>query len=202
MSDLNTAAGLVGPAGEALRTTASIVDELFARIDRVRQRKLGADSLTRAYYFEVLGNIEILEIIDLGRFVKEKPNSPRLKALVSRLDNSIGASLLFDSQLDQKSDLFHLLEKTGGLDKGGEQDKNDRPGPGNSPGPVYENVLQAVSFTVVKTELLVRLTSFSDDELEILKEIQLKQRIAHLLERYRIIKRKMDGLQVLKKLAR
>lgn len=66
----------------------------------------------------------------------------------------------------------------------------------------YENILQAISFTVVKTQILRRLVQLTEEELNILNKILLEKRILNIYERFMMIKVKMDELNAIKSIAR
>jgi len=55
----------VAAVGESYKFASSIFDDIFIRIERVRQKNLSHDNLIRAYYFEVVNNIELFSIINI-----------------------------------------------------------------------------------------------------------------------------------------
>jgi hypothetical protein len=67
---------------------------------------------------------------------------------------------------------------------------------------LYENVLQAISFTVVKIEILQRLATFDSDELELLHPVLLEKRIVNIKERLIMIKSVMDTIDGIQELSR
>ncbi len=204
IEDVGAALSLAVDAKEAASGALGIFDEIFNRIDSVRKRKLSAANYLRAYYFEVINNLEMLDVVNASRFRAEKVNSPLMKALLARLDTKVGASILFAEGLEQGSELCAFLKAQGRirnpkgvitkLAKGREE-----PARGAT---FYENVLQAISFTVVKTEILRRLSAFADEELDMLNGVMLERRIANIRERYVMIKDKMDELKGIRELSR
>ncbi len=180
------------------------LDEVWKRVDAVRRKNLGERACLRAYYFEVVNNLEMLDIVNASRFRAEKPNSPLVKALVSRLETTMGAAILFGDEPEEGSQLFGFLKaqgrvaNTGGMVRrwsGGREETVKS-------GSFYENILQAVSFTVVKVEILRRLTAFSDEELAMLNGVMLERRIVNIKARFGMIKEKLDGLKGIRELAR
>lgn len=67
---------------------------------------------------------------------------------------------------------------------------------------LYENVLQAISFTVVKIEVLRRLSGADEDEREYLNKISLEKRVVNIRERFLMIKNVMDRLEGVRELSR
>ncbi len=147
--------------------------------------------MLRAYYFEVLSNLEFLEVVDFSKLDGLKPDDAHFRFIVANIQNDIGFAVLFKEKPEESPDLLAFLNSRGKLEKNAE-DK----------GPAYSNVLQAISFTVVKTELLKRLASIPSGELGMLANVMLKSRLYNIRQRFMIIKNKMDGLPGLKNLAR
>lgn len=182
----------------------TIFDDIYTRIEKVKNKKLSSNNLLRAYYFEVINNLELLNVINFEKFKKEKPNSGALASLIYRLETQIGATILFEEEYDSESDLYRLLEDKGRIRnnknllvrniKGGEEDVNKES--------FYENILQAISFTVVKIEILRRLTKFSDSEMSILNTILLEKRITNIFQRFKMIKEKLEELKAISTVAR
>lgn len=171
-----------------IKHVTSIFDDVYDRVQSVKNRKLSLENLTRAYYFEVVHNIELLNTVNFEVFDQVKPNSDIVRALISRIDIQLGATILFSEEEDLSSDFFKLLKSRGRVQNGM---KN-----------IYENILQAISFTVVKTELLKNLTDFGDDELGLLKNIQIDRRIINIQQRFKMIKKKLEELPAISPVAR
>lgn len=208
MSDTAVSAVPVSNAVSAGITAANaafgFIDGVLERVERVRARKLTAQAWLRAYYFEVIGNVELLEALDFKRLGAADIAGPAFRKLIARIETEIGLSILFSENIDPASDLFRLLKIKGKMEnRGGELLVNKKGKETAYAGKVlYESVLQAVSFTVVKTEVLKKLASFDPDEKEFMRAILLRKRLLNLRERFIMIKNVMDGLEGIRELSR
>ena len=204
MSEIELAEKISDISGVAYKSVTGIIDDVLNRIERIKNKNLSTSNLLRAYYFEVVNNIEFLSVINYKNLQQEKPNSKIIKTLVDKIETQIGATILFCDQIDEKSELFKLLRNKGQLDNtnkklvkivnGKEQIVKTRH--------FYENILQAISFTVVKTEFLRRLSVFDNTDLQLLNTIQLDTRISNILERFIMIKMKLEELDAISSVAR
>ncbi len=195
---LGAADGVVGVAGGAIGVVGSILD----RVDSVRLRKLSSQNRLRAYYLEVVGNLETLRAVNLKKLCATPINSQGMTSFLDKLSCEIGLSLLFSE--DEDSRVFEFLKTRGKIDnangaimamRGGKEVS----GAGKA---VYENVLQAVSFTVQKTDFLRKLAHTGDDELSFYNRLMIERRLVNLRERYAMIKRVMDSMEGVKEMAR
>ena len=182
----------------------SFFDTIYTKVENIQNKKLSVQNYLRAYYFEVLHNIELLNTIDIKKFKTQSVNSPLFQKFVRRLDTQIGATILFTEDLDTGSDLYKLLKTKGRIINKNKQlvinQKGiDIPYSGTI---LYENVLQAISFTVVKIEILQRLAAFESDELEYLHPVLLEKRIVNIKERLVMIKTVMDTIDGIQELSR
>lgn len=201
MSDTaNTLTTGIAAAGAAL----GLVDNVLERVDRVKSRKLSAESWLRSYYFEVIGNVELLEALDFKKLGAVEVASPGFRKIIARIETEIGLSILFSDKIDPASGLFRLLTAKGKMENRGgallvSRKGKETPYAGKV---LYESVLQAVSFTVVKTEVLKKLASFDSDEREFLRGILLRRRLLNIRERFIMIKNVMDSLEGIRELSR
>ncbi len=201
---ISEGASLAGELTAAATGAISFLDAVFSRVDAIKRRNLSAENYLRAYYFEVVGNLELLEVVNTKKFRDLEVNSPLFGKFISRLDTEIGATILFTENLDEKSCLYRLLKSKGRMDnrsrmlttysKGLESDYRGKI--------LYENVLQAISFTVVKIEVLRRLSGADEDEREYLNKISLEKRVVNIRERFLMIKNVMDRLEGVRELSR
>lgn len=189
---------------EAVGNALGLFDDLFKRVDSVRKRGLGTQACLRAYYLEVVNNLEMLTVVNARRFAGEKVNAPLVKSLVSRLETSVGAAILFGEEPDRDSELYRFLATNGRLsNRQGLLVRSSGLGEERVKGSTcYENVLQAISFTVVKLEVLRRLTAFGDEELAMLNNVMLQRRIVNIHERFALIKTALDGLKGIREMSR
>jgi hypothetical protein len=162
MSDLASIGTTINSINESISGITSIFDSLYSKIEDIQKKKLSTNNLLKAYYFEVVNNIELLQVIRFDVFRNEKPNSLIVKSMIDKIETQLGAAVLFQENINDKTDLYKFLEDKGKInnkDQGivqivkGKEKQNKQ----NS---FYENVLQAISFTVVKTEVLRKLTTF------------------------------------------
>lgn len=193
---------------DQIQTTYTLVttvfEDLFKMVESVKARKLTYANLLRAYYLEVINNIEFLSVINFSKLKNEKPNSKYIKVLLENIDIQIGATILFENDIEKTSDLYRFLENKGKINNRKNMIvKNNNGLEEKVKGKIfYENVLQAISFTVVKTQILQRLVRLSDDDMSILNTILLEKRVMNLFERFIMIKSKLDELDILKSIAR
>jgi hypothetical protein len=196
---VETAAKVAGAATTAL----DFFDSIYERVERVRARRLSARNYLRAYYFEVVNNLELLAVVNAKRLSTLPVNSPVFRGL------SIGwrrrsARRSCSRTRSTRLRLFALLGKKGRMEnKRRMLDTFQKGVDARYAGKVlYENVLQAISFTVVKTEILRRLSRFSDGELDCLNQILLERRVTNIRERFSMIKSKLDELEGIREISR
>jgi hypothetical protein len=204
MGDFETALSAVNAGMDSLGQAAGFLDQAFGRVARMREQQLSTEGILRAYYLEVLDNLEMLAVVDLARLGREKANSEAVRFVVSHLRTGIGAAILLAEGVDEQSRLYRFLRDQGRIrnskrlmlrSEGG----LEVPVTGAS---FYENILQAVSFTVVKTEALRRISAFSDTQLALCRDIRVERRLTNILERSRMIKEKLDDLPGVREMAR
>jgi hypothetical protein len=182
--------GIVQSSVASATGAIGILDDLSSRIQRARDRNFSAQALLRAYYFEIVNDLEFLDSVDFSKIEGLPVNAPELRFVVSNIRTDMALSLLFKDEAASK-ELLGLMGQKGRLGKSDDDADAD-----------YENVLQAVSFTVMKTELLRRFSALPDGELSLLKPMQAWKRVQNIRARFRAIKGKLDGMASLQKLAR
>jgi hypothetical protein len=204
MGEFETVISAVNAGIGSLGQASGFLDQVFGCIARIREQQLSAEGILRAYYLEVLDNLEILAVFDLARLGREKPNSEAMRFVMSNLRTEIGAAILLSEGVDEQSRLYRFLRDQGRIrnpkrlmlrTEGG----REMPVTGAS---FYENILQAVSFTVVKTEALRRIAGFSDAQLALCRDIRIEKRLTNIAERSRMIKEKLEDLPGLREMAR
>lgn len=204
MSDFASVSHAVGAAAAAGASALGLFEQIFANLESLRERRLSAENCLRAYYIEVVNNLEILSVLNLAALRRERVNSPRLGFVLGQLHTEIGAAVLFQDQYDEQSSLYRFLREQGRVRNRNKmlvktENGRDVPVAGAS---FYENILQAVGFTVVKTGILRRLNAFSDAELELVRDIRVEKRLVNLAERFQMIKEKLDDFPGIRELAR
>jgi hypothetical protein len=182
----------------------SFFDTIYTKVESIQHKKLSVQNYLRAYYFEVLHNIELLNTIDIKKFKTQTVNTPLFQKFIKRLDTQIGATILFTENIDTGSDLYKLLKTKGRIQNKNKQLVINQKGIDitYSGKVLYENVLQAISFTVVKIEILQRLATFDSDELDLLHPVLLEKRIVNIKERLIMIKSVMDTIDGIQELSR
>lgn len=189
---------------KGIEGASGIFDSIYSRIENVKRKKLSINNLTRAYYFEVVNNLELLSIVDLEKFNSSNLDIKLLNSLMSKLEVEIGATILFSDFDDQTSGLFKLLETKGRIDNRDHLLSRNIKGKEISveTNNFYENILQAISFTVVKTEILRRISTFTEEDRKMLKSLHVNKRIANIYERFKMIQKKLETLPAISSVAR
>ena len=67
---------------------------------------------------------------------------------------------------------------------------------------IYENILQAISFVVVKINLLKKYSHLNEDDLTIIKPMRIRARLNNIYQRLLMIKNVMDQMDEIKEMAR
>jgi len=200
MSDLNIANQVISTANTAL----NFFDIVYSKVENIKNKNLSTQNYLRAYYFEVVNNLELLSIVNTKKFASLSVNSTLFQKFINKLDTQIGATILFTENIDKTSDLYKLLKTKGRIEnknkmlivnnKGLEQSYSGKI--------LYENILQAISFTVVKIEVLKRLSALDSEEVEYINKILLEKRIVNIKQRFIMIKNIMDGIEGIKEISR
>jgi hypothetical protein len=170
----------------------AIADKLFDAIlgglgrmaeaaEKARDRELGGKALLRSYFIEVANNLDLLACLDKEALKKSAVTSPAFAAVVSRLETRIAEVILTDENAARDGGLYDVLK---GAESSGEAQT----------GIVYANVLEAVSFTVTKINLLRKLSTLTGEESALLHGLNLAPRVEHLNKRLRMVKTTLRGL--------
>jgi len=204
MADIGIDASLPGEIATAVTGAVNFFDMVYSRVESVRKRNLSADNYLRAYYFEVVNNLEFLSVVDAKKFKTVEVNSDVFRKFIARLDTEIGSTILFTENIDEKSGLYRLLKAKGRIENRHQMLTTSNTGiEADFRGKIlYENILQAISFTVVKIEVLRRLSSVESDEVEYLNRLSLEKRIVNIRERFAMIKNVMDKMDGIRELSR
>ena len=204
MADIGIDASLPGEIATAVTGAVNFFDMVYSRVESVRKRNLSADNYLRAYYFEVVNNLEFLSVVDAKKFKTVEVNSDVFRKFIARLDTEIGSTILFTENIDEKSGLYRLLKAKGRIENRHQMLTTSNTGiEADFRGKIlYENILQAISFTVVKIEVLRRLSSVESDEAEYLNRLSLEKRIVNIRERFAMIKNVMDKMDGIRELSR
>lgn len=184
-------------------TVFGFVDRVMMKVDSIKAKQLSADNYLRAYYLEVISNMEVLNCINEKNIASVQINTEAFRSFIDKIDTQIGFSILFAEEEDRQG-LFDFLKAKGRINNSHKKIVKNRNGVEvlETKKTIYENVLQAISFTVVKIEFLKRFSQCNDEELSLYGRIQIDRRIINIRERFVMIKHVMDDLKAIKELAR
>jgi len=189
---------------EIAENSLNIIDKLIDKIEKYKQIKKDTTTFLRLLYLEVLGNLEILNVIDYKAYKQLKPNDPNIKSLIKLLNTDVSEAIFYKEDDTKKSNLYEKLQKQGQV-KNRErkllklEDGQERLVKGKF---IYENILQAISFVVTKVQVLRELSNLKDEELEILKPIKIDVRLININQRLLMIKSSLDKMPEVKEMAR
>lgn len=202
MSDVNQ---LINTAGGILETAAKslpIVETIFQAMEQNRLRNTSIENMLRTYYMEVTANIEFLKLVNFKELRREPANSRRFRLILANLCNDVALRLLFHDQNTGDNDMYRFLQKQGEIKNVGKKISKVIGGTElrTQDKVIYEHVLQAVSFTVVKLDALKKLSSY--DDLDMLRTIFLDVRLENLLQRYLMIQDELGKMPMIASMAR
>ena len=189
---------------EIAENSINLIDKLIDKMDKYKQIKKDTTTFLRLLYLEVLRNIEILNVIDFKAYKALRPNDPNIKSLIKLLETSVAEAIFYKEDNTKNANLYEKLRKQGQV-KNKErklmklEDGQERLVKGKF---IYENVLQAISFVVVKIDLLRELSELKNEELEILKPIKIDVRLLNINQRLLMIKSSLDKMPEVKEMAR
>lgn len=189
---------------EIAESSLNLIDKLIDKIDKYKQIKQDTTTFLRLLYLEVLGNLEILNVIDFKAYKSLNPNDANIKSLIKLLSTNVAEAIFYKEDDTKNADLYEKLRKQGQV-KNKErkllklEDGQERLVKGKY---IYENVLQAISFVVVKINLLRELSELKDEELEIIRPIKIDIRLLNINQRLLMIKSLLDKMPEVKEMAR
>ena len=189
---------------EIAENSLNLIDKLIDKIDKYKQIKKDTTTFLRLLYLEVLGNLEILNVIDFKAYKSLNPNDPNIKSLIKLLSTNVSEAIFYKEEEANRSNLYEKLQKQGQV-KNRErkllklEDGQERLVKGKF---IYENILQAISFVVTKIQVLRELSHLKDEELNILKPIKIDVRLININQRLLMIKSSLDKMPEVKEMAR
>lgn len=189
---------------EIAENSLNLIDKLIDKIDKYKQIKKDTTTFLRLLYLEVLGNLEILNVIDFKAYKSLKPNDPNIRSLIKLLSTNVSEAIFYKEEEANRSNLYEKLQKQGQV-KNRErkllklEDGQERLVKGKF---IYENILQAISFVVTKIQVLRELSHLKDEELNILKPIKIDVRLININQRLLMIKSSLDKMPEVKEMAR
>jgi len=187
-----------------LNESSSFIEKLIDKIDKYKVIKQDTTSFLRVLYLETIGNIEVLKTINFSEFDSLKPNDAKVKSLLSLLQTEVAEGVFYKEQVSPNIQLYEKLKKQGQVKNRNQTLMVMVNGVERSSSKlfVYENILQAISFVVSKTELLRKLSHLSDEDQVIVKSLNIKTRLININQRLVMIKSVMDKMDEIKEMAR
>lgn len=185
--------------------TVDLIDTVIQKFDKYQKLKQDTTAYLRLLYLEVLNNLEVLKTINFDKYANIKANDAKIKTLLKLLQTDIAESVFYKSTDNPNTELYEKLKKKGKVENKG-QDllktslKGDEIKVKNSF--VYENILQAISFVVTKVELMKKYSELTDQEMEIIKNMNIRVRLININQRLLMIKNVMDSFDDIKEMAR
>lgn len=189
---------------EIAESSLNLIDKLIEKIDKYKQIKKDTTTFLRLLYLEVLGNLEILNVIDFKAYKVLQANDANIKSLIKLLSTSVSEAIFYKEDDTKNANLYEKLRKQGQVKNKEKkllklEDGHERLVKGKF---IYENILQAISFVVVKINLLRELSELTDEELAILKPIKIDIRLLNINQRLLMIKSLLDKMPEVKEMAR
>ncbi|BDX37078.1 hypothetical protein CYCD_04330 [Tenuifilaceae bacterium CYCD] len=197
---------------EAVETGISIgsksvdfIETVIGKIEKYQRIKQDTTVYLRLLYIEIVNNLEVLKTVNFDKFSNTKANDPQIKTIIKLLQTDILESVFFKSDENKNIELYEKLKKRGKISNRGQElvktsDKGDEIKTKSSF--VYENILQAISFVVTKIEVMKKYSTLTNEELSIVKNMNLKARLININQRLLMIKNVMDGFDEIKEMAR
>lgn len=185
--------------------SVDFIDTVLGKIEKYKKIKQDTTSYLRLIYIEIINNLEVLKTINFDVYDKIVLNDPKVKTLFHLLRTDISESIFYKNDESPNSELYERLKKRGKvMNKGKELVKNTAKGDEKKVlgSFIYENILQAISFVITKTDLLRKYSDLTNDELLIFKPMRIKTRLINIQQRLLMIKNVMDGMEEIKEMAR
>ena len=148
--------------------------------------KLSKKAMLRAYYFEVISNLDLLDVIDTDKLRNLTIYSSAVISIVNNLEIQIAAAIVFSNDAVAKK-LFDFLSRRGDIEETAETDIASET--------LNKTILQAIDFTLRKITLLQKLSSFKDEaDEEIINKLRIKVRLDNIRKHLRFIKKTLDDM--------
>lgn len=185
--------------------TVALVDTVIQKFEKYQKIKQDTTAYLRLLYIEVLNNLEVLRTINFDKYSNIKANDARVKTILKLLQTDISESVFYKSTDNPNAELYDKLRKKGKVENKGHDllkttVKGDDVKIKNRF--VYENILQAISFVVTKIELMKKYSNLTDEEMVIIKNMNLRVRLININQRLLMIKKVMDDFDDIKEMAR
>ena len=158
----------------------------FSLVDRLAAGKalgLSRQTLLRAYHFELVQNLDLLELVDSAALKGAGVDDPAFAAIVGGLETEIALSILFSDTAPCR-EAFALLEAAGELE--------ETPEEGGVAAKVRKSALQAMLFTVRKTGALRRAASLRP--MSLAREPRLTVRMGNVKQHFEFIEARLRDI--------
>ncbi|MCB8964810.1 MAG: hypothetical protein H6536_07215 [Bacteroidales bacterium] len=185
--------------------SGDFIETVIDKIEKYQRIKQDTTVYLRLLYIEIVNNLEVLKTVNFDKFTNTKVNDAQIKTILKLLQTDILESVFYKSDENKNIELYEKLRKRGKINNRGQElirtsDKGDEVKAKSSF--VYENILQAISFVVTKIEVMRKYSTLTNEELLILKIMNLRTRLININQRLLMIKNVMDGFDEIKEMAR
>jgi len=185
--------------------SVDFIETVIGKIEKYQRIKQDTTVYLRLLYIEIVNNLEVLKTVNFDKFSNTKANDPQIKTIIKLLQTDILESVFYKSDENKNIELYEKLRKRGKISNRGQEliktsNKGDEIKAKSSF--VYENILQAISFVVTKIEVMKKYSILTNEELTIVKNMNLKTRLININQRLLMIKNVMDGFDEIKEMAR
>ena len=185
--------------------SVDFIETVIGKIEKYQRIKQDTTVYLRLLYIEIVNNLEVLKTVNFDKFSNTKVNDPQVKTIIKLLQTDILESVFYKSDENKNIELYEKLRKRGKISNRGQEliktsNKGDEIKAKSSF--VYENILQAISFVVTKIEVMRKYSTLTNEELSIVKNMNLKTRLININQRLLMIKNVMDGFDEIKEMAR
>lgn len=185
--------------------SVDFIETVIGKIEKYQRIRQDTTVYLRLLYIEIVNNLEVLKTVNFDKFSNTKANDPQIKTIIKLLQTDILESVFYKSEENKNIELYEKLKKRGKINNKGQEliktsNKGDEIKAKSSF--VYENILQAISFVVTKIEVMRKYSTLTNEELAIVKNMNLKTRLININQRLLMIKNVMDGFDEIKEMAR
>ena len=185
--------------------SVDFIETVIGKIEKYQRIKQDTTVYLRLLYIEIVNNLEVLKTVNFDKFSSTKANDSQIKTIIKLLQTDILESVFYKSDENKNIELYEKLRKRGKISNKGQEliktsNKGDEIKAKSSF--VYENILQAISFVVTKIEIMRKYSTLTNEELAIVKNMNLKTRLININQRLLMIKNVMDGFDEIREMAR
>ncbi|MGE0077408.1 MAG: hypothetical protein AB7S48_06085 [Bacteroidales bacterium] len=187
------------------KKSLDFIETVIGKIEKYQRIKQDTTVYLRLLYIEIVNNLEVLKTVNFDKFSNTKANDFQIKTILKLLQTDILESVFYKSDENKNIELYEKLKKRGKISNRGQEliktsNKGDEIKTKSSF--VYENILQAISFVVTKIEVMKKYSLLTNEELAIVKNMNLKTRLININQRLLMIKNVMDGFDEIREMAR